>query len=100
MGLFLRYAQPAELTDQGWEEDSILVGNGYLGANIFGGISDERIQITENSMFKHNINNPRSRERGLTNFAELCLQFPHMSATEYERGLCLDNALAYTQYRL
>ena len=50
MKLILRYGRPAPDSDEGWEKYSLPIGNGYLGANVFGGVPDERIQITENSL--------------------------------------------------
>ena len=37
---------------------------------------------------------------GLTNFAEIYIQFPHKEVSGYERGLCLNNATAYTRYKV
>ena len=39
-----------ELADDGWEKWSLPIGNGYMGANVFGRTLTERIQITENSL--------------------------------------------------
>src|SRR5437879_3863488 len=44
--LRLWYAQPAAK----WEE-ALPIGNGYMGAMIFGGISDERIQFNESTLW-------------------------------------------------
>ena len=38
MNMYLKYNNPAENSDKGWEEYSIPLGNGYMGANVFGGI--------------------------------------------------------------
>lgn len=92
MNYTLRYTKPALDCDYGWEHQSLPVGNGYLGANIFGGISRDRIQITENSL-----QNP-GEMGGLNNFAELYLHFDHKKTTDYERGLSLNDAVAYTRY--
>jgi len=56
----LWYRQPAKI----WEE-ALPVGNGSLGAMIFGGLSDERIQLNESSLWDgHPVDadNPRSLE--------------------------------------
>ena len=99
MQLYLRYDKPAENSDKGWEEYSIPLGNGYMGANVFGGVECERIQITENSLVNPGERTETSpRLGGLTNFGEVYIKFPHDEVTEYERGLCLDNATAYTKY--
>ena len=92
MNYTLRYTKPALDCDYGWEHQSLPIGNGYLGANIFGGISRDRIQITENSL-----QNP-GEMGGLNNFAELYLHFDHKKVTDYQRGLSLNDAVAYTRY--
>ncbi len=93
MNYTLRYKKAALDCDYGWEHQSLPIGNGWLGANIFGGICRDRIQITENSL-----QNP-GELGGLNNFAELYLCFEHKRVDSYERGLNLNDAIAYTTYR-
>ena len=93
MNYTLRYQKPALDSPYGWEHQSLPIGNGWMGANVFGIIGRERIQITENSL-----QNP-GELGGLNNFAELYLHFDHQTADHYERGLCLNDAVAYTRYR-
>ncbi|MBQ5953061.1 MAG: glycoside hydrolase N-terminal domain-containing protein [Firmicutes bacterium] len=97
MSLTLHYNRPAADSDFGWEQESLPIGNGWFGANIFGIPKRERIQLTENTL-----QNPGETERdnlgGLTNFAELYLYFDHQSIRAYERGLRLDEAVAYTGF--
>ncbi len=45
--LMLWYDQPA----QSWMRQALPIGNGYLGAMIFGGIEKERIQFNEESLW-------------------------------------------------
>jgi len=45
-GLTLWYQQPALY----WEE-ALPVGNGRLGAMVFGGVSDERLQLNEDTVW-------------------------------------------------
>lgn len=47
----LTYKQPASTTYKGWEEESLPIGNGSLGAKIFGLIGTERIQFNEKSLW-------------------------------------------------
>jgi len=89
MNYTLRYTKPALDCDYGWEHQSLPIGNGWLGANVFGGISRDRIQITEKSL-----QNP-GEMGGLNNFAELYLHFDHKKTTDYERGLSINDAVAY-----
>jgi len=56
----LWYRQPART----WEE-ALPVGNGRLGAMLFGGVADERIQVNESSLwdgFSRDANNPSARQ--------------------------------------
>lgn len=43
----LAYKQPASTTYMGWEEEALPIGNGSLGAKVFGRIGAERIQFNE-----------------------------------------------------
>ncbi|MDU1467058.1 MAG: glycoside hydrolase N-terminal domain-containing protein, partial [Streptococcus mitis] len=47
----LVYKQPASTTYKGWEEEAIPIGNGSLGAKVFGLIGAERIQFNEKSLW-------------------------------------------------
>ena len=47
----LTYKQPASTTYKGWEEESLPIGNGSLGAKVFGLIGAERIQFNEKSLW-------------------------------------------------
>ena len=86
------YYSPAADTIEGWETYSIPMGNGFIGANIFGRTDRERIQITQNSF----VASPALG--GLTDFAELYLEFNHENVTDYVRGLDLDHALSTVHY--
>lgn len=89
--LELWYKKAAPNSDKGWEQYGLPLGNGYLGAVVFGGVKKERIQITENSLC-----NPF--RPGLNNFAETYITFPHKSFADYCRALSLDNADAKITY--
>ena len=95
MNLTMRYGKPAMDSHYGWEHQSLPIGNGWLGANVFGIVGRDRIQITENSL--QSPGDPVNLG-GLNNFAELHLHFDHTKATDYERGLNLNDAIAYTGY--
>ncbi len=93
----LMYRSPA-LADrageeQAWERFSLPLGNGYFGANVFGRTDTERIQLTEKSL-----SNPYGLG-GLNNFSEVYLEFGHTQVEQYERGLSLNEAIAYVKYR-
>ncbi|TCN59549.1 glycoside hydrolase family 95 protein [Flavobacterium circumlabens] len=81
--------------DRAWEEWSLPLGNGYFGASVFGRTTTERIQITENSMAGKSLYGGG----GLTNFAELYIDFNHTTTSNYQRSLSLNNALSTIQYK-
>jgi alpha-L-fucosidase 2 len=87
--LVMKYRSPARDSIEGWERESLPLGCGHFGANVFGIVERERIQITHNAVLT---------ERNLTNAAELYLRFAHAEVTDYERGLSLDDAVAYCRY--
>ncbi|MDU6551145.1 MAG: glycoside hydrolase family 95 protein [Streptococcus mitis] len=47
----LAYKQPASTTYKSWEEEALPIGNGSLGAKVFGLIGAERIQFNEKSLW-------------------------------------------------
>ncbi len=84
----------ARQAPDGWEKWSLPIGNGYMGANVFGRTDVERIQITENSLC-----NP-GKGGGLNNFAEVMLRFGHTEVRNYLRELSLDDAMARVRYEV
>ena len=98
MDLTLRYHQPAEDSDEGWERESMPIGCGWMGANVFAIPERDRVQITENSLENPGGAGETKRLGGLNNFAELYFLFPHGDVENYERGLSLDDAVAYCTY--
>ena len=105
----LYYDEPAELTPtnsryteswDGWHS-SLPLGNGYVGATVFGGTERERIQITEKSFFASSTDYiDNCFKGGLENFAETYLEFSHPFAdvTNYERTLTLADGIARVSY--
>ena len=82
--------------DSDWERWSYPIGNGYIGANVFGRTDTERIQITDKTF---HVDGPyRSGRGGLTNFLELYLDFDHADFGEYRRSLNLHDAIAAVRY--
>lgn len=90
--LVLRYKQAAARTDEGWEQYSLPIGNGYAGASVFGGTDIERLQFTTNTFAN------RYKQGGVSNFAEIYLHFPQAEIFDYERGLRLLDGVAYSRY--
>lgn len=87
----LKFKSPAQRTDEGWEKYSLPIGNGYSGANVFGGFDTERVQFTTNA-FANTFS-----LGGVSNFAELYIDF-NDEAKGYERGLDLTSGIAYSEY--
>ncbi|WP_127472993.1 glycosyl hydrolase family 95 catalytic domain-containing protein [Microbacterium sulfonylureivorans] len=93
--LRLWYDEAAPDSDEGWTTRSLPLGNGYMGVNVFGIATKERLQITENSL----LDLPDTSLRGgLNNFAEVFLDFDHDNVTNYTRELSLNDALSTVTY--
>lgn len=82
--------------DEDWEKRSYPIGNGYMGANIFGRTDVERIQITEKTMFNKGL----YALGGLTNFAEINLEIGHLNPENYRRSINLNEAISTVNYTL
>ena len=80
--------------DADWEEQAYPIGNGYMGAMIFGRTDTERIQLTESTLANEN----PYRRGGLTNFAEIYLHINHHSPQNYTRALNLNDGILYVSY--
>ncbi|WP_083191570.1 glycoside hydrolase family 95 protein [Formosa haliotis] len=91
------YNEPAPNNDTGWINGSIPMGNGYMGINVFGGTTTERIQITENSLYDSD-GDRGLRRRGLNNFAEVYIDFNHNHAKNYKRELNLNEGVSSVVY--
>ncbi len=93
--------------DIGWQNWSLPIGNGYFGANVFGRVETERVQITEKTLSNpwqivKTVNGTPSwpQVAGLNNFSETYIDFGHSSAgvTNYSRALDLRTSVASTSY--
>ena len=96
-GHALRAASPAPDSIAGWEEKSYPLGNGWFGASVFGGIPEERLQITENSFLT------RDRMPNLTSALDIRIKFlggghSPSNATDYVRSLHLETGVARVEY--
>lgn len=80
--------------DADWEAHSYPIGNGYMGANIFGRTDVERIQVTEKTLANEGLYG----KGGLTSFCEIFLEFDHYHPTRYKRALNLNDAILYVDY--
>ena len=46
-GMVLRYDRPAQDNDQGWEREALPIGNGRIGAMVFGQPGREHLQFND-----------------------------------------------------
>ena len=88
---------PAEDSIKGWECDSYPIGNGWFGASIFGGVGEERIQITENTFLtRRNLTNAldiRMKFAGGTDAADGAADATNCVPPGYARTLDLETGL-------
>lgn len=88
--LKLWYGQPA--TE--WLE-ALPVGNGSLGAMLFGGVREERVQFNEQTLWLGNETDMGSYQP----FGDLFIAWNHEGATDYRRELDLGDAIHRVSYR-
>ena len=95
-------AEATWYSDEAWEKWSLPIGNGYVGASLFGRTETERIQITEKTMVNpHWFADPHGIcKGGLNNFSETFIDFGHTNScvSDYTRYLDLKSAISGVQY--
>ena len=93
--------------DIGWQNWSLPIGNGYVGANVFGRTETERVQITEKTLSNpwqipvtENGKTSWPQVAGLNNFSETYIDFGHQfsDVRNYRRELDLRTAISTTAY--
>lgn len=110
--MILTYNRPAPVIDDflpystykcAWERYSLPLGNGFFGANVFGRLGVERIQISDPTL-ANPYYVPKTKPRvkscaaGVNNMAELLFHFGHEEAENYVMQLSLDDAVARVEY--
>jgi alpha-L-fucosidase 2 len=80
--------------DEDWERWSYPLGNGMLGANVFGRTDVERIQLTEKTI----LNGSAYGRGAVTNAGEIYLDIGHESISNYRRALNLNDAIKTVSY--
>ena len=88
-GARLHYRMPAEDSIVGWERQSLPLGCGHFGWNVFGIVTNERVQVTHNAVLTRG---------NLTNALEIRLRTEAADVTGYERSLDLESAVAEVRY--
>lgn len=87
--LALAFDKPATV----WTE-ALPLGNGSLGAMVFGGVEKERLQLNEESLWLGDETQMGSYQP----LGDLFLEFPHTDISHYTRRLSLDDALHTVSY--
>lgn len=105
--LTLWYNKPATLTDAGnkWMEYSLPIGNGQLGASLFGGIARDEIQFNEKTLWQGGPND-MGGYGGYKNFGSVFVEdlsgsIGYSTATaakEYVRYLDIEAGVAGVKY--
>src|SRR5665811_579869 len=80
--LTLHYNQPAE----DWQSQALPIGNGRLGAMIFGDARREHLQLNEISLWTGDENDTGSYQ----NLGDMWLDLTHGAPRTYQRGLDID----------
>lgn len=88
--LTLWYRQPA--TD--WQTEALPIGNGRLGAMIFGGIPEEHIQFNEESLWIGDEHDTGAYQP----FGDVFIEFTQTNGTLYRRELDLQRAVHSVSY--
>lgn len=78
-----------------WQQEALPIGNGRLGAMIFGSVPTERIQFNEDSLWTGDENDTGYYQ----DFGDVFIDLPGQTAgTDFRRHLDLDNAVATVHY--
>ena len=88
--LALHYNQPAE----DWQSQALPIGNGRLGAMIFGDARHEHLQLNEISLWTGDEKDTGSYQ----NLGDLWLDLSHGAPQGYERRLDIDTAIHSIAY--
>ena len=96
--LTLRYAQPAPDTHAGWEREALPIGNGRLGAMLFGQLARERVQFNDITLWTGDAQLMGAYQPFGDVFIELAGH--EKIATSYARELQLDRGRQVISYTL
>lgn len=110
--LKLWYDEPADKTGNlindagsvadraGWEKQSLPLGNGYMGASLFGRLDDDRIQLTDKTLANSYYSDGGNSRGGLMSFADIYIGFNQdfSKAQNYRRELDLREGVASVSY--
>ncbi|WUR11407.1 glycoside hydrolase family 95 protein [[Empedobacter] haloabium] len=93
--LTLRYDRPAAATAEGWEREALPVGNGRIGAMVFGQPGREQLAFNDITLWTGD----EKTMGAFQPFGDLYVELPgHEHATDYRRTLDLGRALHTVTY--
>ncbi len=95
--LTLRYDQPAPNTDAGWERNALPIGNGRIGAMLFGDPAADRVQFNEITLWTGNEDVMGAYQA----FGNLTIAMPghDEGVTRYRRELDLSEGVGRISYQ-
>lgn len=95
--LLLRYDRPAPDTPQGWEQQALPLGNGRLGAMLFGQVARDRLQFNDITLWTGD----RHSMGAFQPFGDVLLELDGADApvTDYRRELDIARAVNRLSYR-
>jgi alpha-L-fucosidase 2 len=95
--LVLRYDRPAAETAQGWEREALPIGNGRIGAMVFGQPGREHLQFNDITLWSGDSANMGAFQP----FGDVYVDLPgHSDAKEaYQRALDIGKGLHTVHYR-
>ena len=95
----LRFLKPAEDSLSGWKNSSLPLGNGWFGANVFGLVDDERVQISHNAALAGQKGRDGKLAASVTSALDLRFRFDgEGEVTDYSRTLDFATATAFVRY--
>ncbi|WP_229421197.1 glycoside hydrolase family 95 protein [Telluria antibiotica] len=94
--LVLRYDSPAQDNDQGWEREALPIGNGRIGAMVFGGVAREHLQFNDITLWSGDAKSMGAYQP----FGDVVVDLPghDADARDYRRTLDLAHAVHAVTY--
>ncbi len=93
--LTLRYAKPAADTAEGWEREALPIGNGRIGAMLFGQVAREHLQFNDITLWTGDAKTMGAYQPFGDVIVELAGQG---NVSGYQRELSLDDAVQDVRY--
>ncbi|MFA9216975.1 MAG: glycoside hydrolase N-terminal domain-containing protein, partial [Sphingomonadaceae bacterium] len=94
--LSLHYQRPAPDTAEGWEREALPIGNGRIGAMIFGQLARERLQFNDITLWTGDDQVMGAYQP----FGDVYINLPgHEAASGYQRKLDLGDSLHTVSYQ-